>query len=96
MTAELSLRDPELMARHRRGTEWSGEEMTVLQAAFVLQVRRFFGSPPRRQRHGGVHGVACLAAGSGWIWRKPNRWSGGLWAGPPGTSMAGFQARGFS
>ena len=40
----LLLCDPELMARYRRGTEWSGEEMTVLQAAFVLQVRRFFGA----------------------------------------------------
>jgi hypothetical protein len=37
------LRDPELMTRHRRGTGWSGEEMAVLWAAFVLQVRRFFG-----------------------------------------------------
>jgi hypothetical protein len=39
----LLLRDPELMAKHRRGTEWSAEETTVLQAAFVLQARRFFG-----------------------------------------------------
>jgi hypothetical protein len=39
----LLLGDPELMARHRRGTGWSGEETPVLQAAFVLQVRRFFG-----------------------------------------------------
>jgi hypothetical protein len=38
------LGDPELMARHRRGTGWSGEETPVLQAAFVLQVRRFFGA----------------------------------------------------
>jgi len=40
----LLLRDPELMARHRRGTGWSAEETTVLQAAFILQVRRFFGA----------------------------------------------------
>jgi hypothetical protein len=37
------LGDPELMARYRHGTGWSGEETPVLQAAFVLQVRRFFG-----------------------------------------------------
>jgi hypothetical protein len=32
------------MARHRRGTEWNLDEMPVVQAAFVLQLRRFFGA----------------------------------------------------
>jgi hypothetical protein len=38
----LLLRDPELMARYRHGTEWGSEETPVLHAAFLLQVRRYF------------------------------------------------------
>jgi hypothetical protein len=38
------LRDPGLMAAHRRGTGWNENETPVLDAAFVLQVRRFFGA----------------------------------------------------
>jgi hypothetical protein len=38
------LRDPELMARHRHGTGWSEDETPVLDAAFVLQIRHFFGA----------------------------------------------------
>lgn len=40
----LLLRDPEEMTKYRSGTGWSSAETPVLWAAFILQVRRFFGT----------------------------------------------------